>query len=752
VANGNYLQYTIRPGDNLSTIAAQYHTTVEALVAVTENNIANPNEIEKGKTLYIPTNSTGTHTVKSGETATAIARRYGTTVPVLESLNPTIVARNEAAGKGRNLNYLDPKLGDKLNLPVTSTPTMGTAAPAPDVPKNPPANVRLHSNSAQSYLQSSGFDSFASYASEPPAASSDPFDPSNPLGYNYDPLAQYGLGVSSLAVEDKPYDDGERCLVESKDTPRAPAPKQAVKVEEAPVDPDLQLSDELEVCEDDSSSALETEYVDQSDVSVDEEWVEDPVSENPYEFQEEGAVNEPDILTFDPNTVSWPDRNEPTYMEESFAIITMEGYLSSTTLDSWLTSPGYAADIERIREDFGSVVLASFTHLVQEGITDPKVLADYGQKLDTMQAEMLSDPVFKQKLKKEGPRDAVLDYYKRRCSDNGSLDIYRLEQDSFAVGIDEMLETGKGVGNCTVCTPLVAYSLMRMGLKVQFMQGDVSSNVYVYNDSYDRYMQDYSKSKTNGHTWLKVDGVEIETTGLTTREQAEAGFSRTSEGYLGYEYKNEQNTGDSQIVAMNNEIGDLIASKNYEGAREILDQSWNLLEANDFNSVFLCKNYLNLSFNMAMTAPKEERRDLLSQVCLAAAIMCRFNSDSSLAMDAFTKGLQSVKYSKADNKYQDFAKLLKSLDDSISFSTLTRGTGYANYVQILVTDSTVESQEEFYELLSPAILLLQPKDLSKGQWEDLQDVYTEAGMGLYTDTGNENAVANHIAKCLAQIS
>lgn len=80
--------YTIKYGDTLSAIANRYDTTVSALVSL--NAIANANLIYAGDTLLIPgTASTGTfsYTIQSGDTLWAIAERYGTTVAAIASLN-----------------------------------------------------------------------------------------------------------------------------------------------------------------------------------------------------------------------------------------------------------------------------------------------------------------------------------------------------------------------------------------------------------------------------------------------------------------------------------------------------------------------------------------------------------------------------------------------------------------------------------------------------------------------------------------
>ena len=118
--------YTIKSGDTLSGIAARFKTTVAKLQAA--NGISNPNVIYAGRTLNIPdsysstparTNSNGsnnsavsqTYTVKSGDTLSGIASRYGTTVSAL-------AARNGI----RNPNLIH--VGQRLIISgTTSTPT-----------------------------------------------------------------------------------------------------------------------------------------------------------------------------------------------------------------------------------------------------------------------------------------------------------------------------------------------------------------------------------------------------------------------------------------------------------------------------------------------------------------------------------------------------------------------------------------------------------------------------------------------------
>ncbi|HAM00710.1 MAG TPA: hypothetical protein DCQ30_00550, partial [Acidimicrobiaceae bacterium] len=81
---------TVRPGQNLSQIAAQLHTSVAALVAA--NRLADPNRVLAGQLLEIPGSSTGAApgtavVVQPGQTLSAIASRYGVSVAALAAAN-----------------------------------------------------------------------------------------------------------------------------------------------------------------------------------------------------------------------------------------------------------------------------------------------------------------------------------------------------------------------------------------------------------------------------------------------------------------------------------------------------------------------------------------------------------------------------------------------------------------------------------------------------------------------------------------
>ena len=76
--------YTVKSGDTLSGIAHKYGTTVANLVAL--NKIKNPNLIKVGQKIVIKA-AKEYYVVKKGDTLSAIAKKYGTTVAKLVELN-----------------------------------------------------------------------------------------------------------------------------------------------------------------------------------------------------------------------------------------------------------------------------------------------------------------------------------------------------------------------------------------------------------------------------------------------------------------------------------------------------------------------------------------------------------------------------------------------------------------------------------------------------------------------------------------
>ncbi len=117
---GSQTTYIVRAGDDLKSIAARYGTTWQILVAV--NGIINPNLIYPGQRLIIaysmptvpsnppPTSGGTTYVVQSGDTLQTIAARYGTTWQVIA-----------AANNLSNPNQI--QVGMRLTIPSTpSTP------------------------------------------------------------------------------------------------------------------------------------------------------------------------------------------------------------------------------------------------------------------------------------------------------------------------------------------------------------------------------------------------------------------------------------------------------------------------------------------------------------------------------------------------------------------------------------------------------------------------------------------------------
>ena len=120
--NSSVRYYVVQAGNTLSGIAARYGTTVQALAQL--NNISNPNLIHVGQVLKIygdnkpikkKINFSGTYVVQAGDTLSAIAVRYGTTVQTLAELNHIA---------NPNLIYV----GEIIKLPVSDSVKSGASS------------------------------------------------------------------------------------------------------------------------------------------------------------------------------------------------------------------------------------------------------------------------------------------------------------------------------------------------------------------------------------------------------------------------------------------------------------------------------------------------------------------------------------------------------------------------------------------------------------------------------------------------
>ena len=104
ISTNNTITYKVKKGDTLSAIAKKYNTTYQKIAS--DNGIKNPNLIRIGQVLKINTNQKVTstpsvtyYTVKKGDTLSAIAKRYGTSVNNIVKLNniknPNLIYPNQ---------------------------------------------------------------------------------------------------------------------------------------------------------------------------------------------------------------------------------------------------------------------------------------------------------------------------------------------------------------------------------------------------------------------------------------------------------------------------------------------------------------------------------------------------------------------------------------------------------------------------------------------------------------------------------
>jgi cell wall-associated NlpC family hydrolase len=140
--------YTVAAGDTLSSIAARFGTTYQAVAAA--NHIANPNLIYPGQVLAIGGAATpmaspsvpaeghssgGTYTVVAGDTLSSIAARFGTTYQALAQINgianPNVIRVGEVlrlSGAASQGISSPPPPASTSRLPAPSTPAASSRA------------------------------------------------------------------------------------------------------------------------------------------------------------------------------------------------------------------------------------------------------------------------------------------------------------------------------------------------------------------------------------------------------------------------------------------------------------------------------------------------------------------------------------------------------------------------------------------------------------------------------------------------
>jgi LysM repeat protein len=115
--------YIVQHGDTLSSMAERFGTTIGGIVDA--NDLADPDRIWVGQRLTIllpptpPPEWQMSHTVQKDETLSSIARQYGTTVAAIAAANRIV---------NPDLIWI----GQRLILPVCSTPTISASPTPPD--------------------------------------------------------------------------------------------------------------------------------------------------------------------------------------------------------------------------------------------------------------------------------------------------------------------------------------------------------------------------------------------------------------------------------------------------------------------------------------------------------------------------------------------------------------------------------------------------------------------------------------------
>lgn len=89
------INYVVKKGDTLSSIAKEYNTTYQKLAE--DNNISNPNLIYPGQIIKINESSAinpTTYIVKKGDTLSSIAKKYNTTWQAIYNKNKDVIGEN----------------------------------------------------------------------------------------------------------------------------------------------------------------------------------------------------------------------------------------------------------------------------------------------------------------------------------------------------------------------------------------------------------------------------------------------------------------------------------------------------------------------------------------------------------------------------------------------------------------------------------------------------------------------------------
>ena len=94
-STSNYIEYVVKRGDNLYSIANKYGTTVSEIKNL--NNLST-NNLSIGQTLKIPSDGQTTYVVKSGDNLYSIAAKYNTSVNAIKQKN-NLTSNNLSIGQ-----------------------------------------------------------------------------------------------------------------------------------------------------------------------------------------------------------------------------------------------------------------------------------------------------------------------------------------------------------------------------------------------------------------------------------------------------------------------------------------------------------------------------------------------------------------------------------------------------------------------------------------------------------------------------
>jgi LysM repeat protein len=95
-AGGPLTRYTVQPGDSLQMIASRNHLSPATLVSL--NELEDPDILQPGRELLIPSTDGFVHVVEPGETLRAIADRYGSQTAALIDANGLSTPDNITVG------------------------------------------------------------------------------------------------------------------------------------------------------------------------------------------------------------------------------------------------------------------------------------------------------------------------------------------------------------------------------------------------------------------------------------------------------------------------------------------------------------------------------------------------------------------------------------------------------------------------------------------------------------------------------